>query len=87
MHIQIETDSDTAECDCCGTSYATGGTVLVDGQVVLERPAEASCIGSLSFTPDELLVMALHKLGHTVLVDGDRYHVTRVDEEYHGVPG
>jgi len=84
MKIEITTDHDTCECDCCGTSYAVGGEVAIDGTVVLSRPASASCIGSESWTEDELLVMALKKIGHEVIVDGSPFHVTRRDQEYHG---
>lgn len=84
MKIEIITDTDTAECDCCGTSYADGGEVIIDGKIVLSRPASASCVGSESWTEAELLVMALKKIGHEVSVDGRPFHVTRHDEEYHG---
>lgn len=84
MKIQIETDSDTYECDCCGTNYANGGEVIIDGEIILSRPASASCVGSESWNESELLVMALKKIGHEVTVDGEPYHVTRHDEEYHG---
>ncbi len=84
MKIEITTDSDEHECDCCGTTYAQGGTVVVDGVEILSRPALAYCTGSDDWNQSELLVMALHKMGHKVSVDGEPYHVTRHDEEYHG---
>ena len=84
MKIEITTDADTSECDCCGTSYAEGGEVVIDGKTILSRPASASCVGSESWNEAELLVMALKKIGYDVSVDGTPFHVTRHDEEYHG---
>jgi hypothetical protein len=84
MKIEITTDSDSCECDCCGMSYADGGEVTIDGELVLSRPASASCVGSESWTEGELLVMALKKLGHEVIVDDQPFHVSRHDTEYHG---
>lgn len=84
MKIEITTDSDSFECDCCGVNYADGGEVTIDGELVLSRPASASCVGSESWTEAELLVMALKKLGHEVIVDESPFHVCRYDRDYHG---
>lgn len=84
MKIEIITNHDSTECDCCGSSWAQGGSVIVDGVEIISKPAEAACIGSISYTEGELLVMALKKMGHEVLVDDEPFHVTRHDEDYHG---
>lgn len=84
MKIEITTDSDSHDCETCGSNWASGGTVTVDGEVVIDRPAEAACFGGSSFDEADLLVLALHKLGHEVHVDGERYHITSHDEGYHG---
>lgn len=84
MDIRIETARDTSECDCCGTCYAEGGTVTIDGVLVLDRPPAAACYDGESYSESELLVMALAKMGHPVLVDGAPFHVTCHDPEYHG---
>jgi hypothetical protein len=84
LKIEITTDSDSADCECCGHSYGTGGEVRIDGELVLSKPASAGCFGGTHFDEGELLVMALTKLGHEITVDGDPYQVTTHDEEYHG---
>lgn len=84
MKIEIETTTDDHDCETCGGSYAEGGIVKVDGEVVLERQAVAHCFNGASFSEAELLVMALTKLGHEITVDGGKFHVTQHDTEYHG---
>ena len=83
--IRTETTSDNCDCETCGWNYAEGGSVYVDDVLVLEKEAIASCYGGSHFSQDDLLVMALHKLGISVYIDGDKYHVCSYDEEYHGV--
>lgn len=84
MKIEITTQADHSDCDCCGDNYAQGGFVMIDGVMVLDRPPAAACYDGDSFEPSELLVMALKKLGHDVFVDGQPFHVSRRDDEYHG---
>ena len=84
MKIEIITDQDRHDCETCGSSYASGGRVLVDGVEILSKPASAHCFGGSHYSEDDLLVMALAKMGHEVLVDGEKYHVTCHDEGYHG---
>ena len=82
MKIEITTNRDTHECETCGTSYADGGTVKVDGELIIDLQAVAHCWGGQSFSQDELLVLALMKLGHTVEVDGNPYFIAQsVDNE------
>lgn len=76
MKIEITTDFDKHNCETCGTSYADGGTVKIDGELIIDLPAIAHCYGGQSFSQDELLVLALRKLGHTVEVDGSPYFIT-----------
>ena len=75
MRIEITTDSDTCDCETCGASWASGGTVSIDGELVLDLPAQASCFGGQSFSESDLLVLALRKLGHEVMTDGLPYHI------------
>lgn len=75
MKIEITTDSDSCECETCGTSFATGGQVKVDGNLIIDRPAQADCFGGQNFSQDDLLVLALLKLGHTIEVDRDDYFI------------
>jgi len=78
MKIEITTDSDDHKCECCGMTYAEGGKVHVDGKLIVDLPAIAHCCGGQSFSQDELLVIALHELGHTVDVDGYPFHISCV---------
>lgn len=84
MKIRIETDTDRYECDDCGMCFAEGGKVFVDDVLILEKPASAHCYGGSSHSESDLLVMALTKLGHEIIVDDERYHITCHDEDYHG---
>lgn len=73
MKIEITTTHDTYDCDDCGISYAEGGTVHVDGKLVIDFPPHAYCFDCQHATAEQLLVMALRELGHTVTVDGEEY--------------
>ena len=75
MKIEINTDHDSDNCETCGTSFASGGTVHIDGELVIDLPARAHCFGGQDFSCAELLVLALRKMGHTVDVDGDPYFI------------
>lgn len=83
MKIEIKTKTDSHDCETCGGSWAEGGSVHIDGELVLEREPVAYCYGVPSFSEDDLLVMALKKAGHTVSVDGTPYNICSHDEEYH----
>lgn len=84
MKIEIEVLTDDHDCETCGSNWAEGGVVRVDGQEVLRREPLATCFGSEHFSESDLLVMALKKLGHEVLVDGEPYKIYTHDDEYHG---
>ncbi len=84
MKIDITTNSDGYDCETCGGNWAEGGYVTVDGELVIYCQAVAHCYSGTSYSVDDLLVMALHKLGHHVYVDGEKYHVTCHNDEYHG---
>lgn len=83
MKFEIVTDEDTSECELCGTDWAQGGKVYVDGELIIDAPAHAHCYSGSSWDAHDLLVMALRKLGHEVLEDGWDMHVCSVytDEE------
>lgn len=84
MKIEIKVLTDVRDCETCGSSWAEGGFVYVDGVMVLERIPSAHCYNSPSFSESDLLVMALTKLGHEILVDGSKYQICSHDDEYHG---
>lgn len=76
MKIEITTDYDTYECETCGTDYASGGIVTVDGIEIVNLPAAAHCYAGQSFSESDLLVIALRRMGHEVIIDGDDWHIT-----------
>lgn len=82
--IEIEMRDDTYDCELCGTDWAEAGTVKIDGNVVLDIAPHAHCFDGVNYTEAELLVMALKKIGTTVLVEGNPFHVTRHNDDYHG---
>jgi hypothetical protein len=84
VRIEIDTNSDTWDCETCGTDWAEGGRVIVDGKLTLEADAVAHCYNGTHYSEMDLLVMALHKKGISVYVDGDLYHVTCHHDDYHG---
>ena len=86
LKIEIITDDDIHECEICGSSFAEGGKVYVDGVLVIDKPATAHCYGSSDNSPSDLMVLALDKLGQSIYVDGEKYHIQNYDEEYHKLP-
>ena len=84
MKIEIETITDSHDCETCGRSWAEGGVVYVDGKEVLRREPVSYCYGVPSFSEHDLLVMALKKIGVEVTVDGSAVQVYSHDDEYHG---
>ena len=84
MKIRIETLQDEHECEDCGLSFAEGGRVFIDDELVLERQPGAYCYGAPSFSASDLLVMALAKMGHEIVVDDQPYFISSHDDEYHG---
>lgn len=81
MEIRIKTFEDEHECETCGTSYAVGGSVYVDGRHVLTREPLAFCYDSVDFSYEELLILALSELGIDVLVDNDNA-ADKINERY-----
>lgn len=85
MKIEIETSNDTHDCETCGSTWAEGGTVTIDGEVVLDLEPLAHCFGGQNYSETDLLVMALAKVGIDVDVDGGKWHITCHNDDYHGV--
>jgi hypothetical protein len=82
--VEIETLTDDHDCETCGSSWAEGGVVYVDGEEILRREPHAYCYGTPSYSESDLLVMALKKLGVNVFVDGEQFFIGSHDDEYHG---
>lgn len=79
MRIEVVTTEDTYDCETCGMDYATGGKVYVDGKLILEKEASAHCYSGSSYSEAELLILALEKMGHTLTVDGEPFHIMMAD--------
>ncbi len=75
MKIEIDTNEDTYDCETCGWGYAIGGSVKIDGVEIISLPAIAHCYSGQSFSETDLLVIALRKLGHEVITNGDDWHI------------
>jgi hypothetical protein len=79
MRIEVVTTVDTYDCETCGMNYATGGKVYVDGKLILEKVASAHCFDGSSYSETDLLILALEKMGHTLVVDGEQFHIMMAD--------
>lgn len=64
--IRIEWLSDSHGCETCGTSYAEGARVFVDGKPVIELLPFADCFGGAHHDWPEVVDALLTHLGHTV---------------------
>ena len=84
MKIDIKLMTDDHDCETCGSTWAEGGVVYVDGKEVLRREPVAYCYGTPTFSEHDLLVMALKKIGIQVMDDGNPFEVYSHDDEYHG---
>jgi 5-keto 4-deoxyuronate isomerase len=82
--IEIKTLTDDHDCDTCGTTYASGGIVYIDGRKILEKEPVAHCYGATYYDEADLLVLALAAVGVEVRVDDSRYDICCHDDEYHG---
>lgn len=65
--IKIIWTSDDHECETCGTSWADGATVWIDGRKALELKPVAHCLGGAHYSERDVFTAILFWLGHTVL--------------------
>lgn len=82
--IEIETKTDSYACDTCGSNWAEGGKISVDGKEVYELEPFAACFDSDAATETDLLIMGLAKCGIFVTVDGNNpyFSTTTLSDEY-----
>lgn len=66
MRIEIEWLTDTTECETCGTSWAEGARVTIDGDVALDLVPSAHCFGGTEYSQVEVYRRILTHLGHEV---------------------
>jgi hypothetical protein len=64
--IKIEWLTDDADCETCGTSWAEGARVFVDGSIAVDLEPTAYCCGGAHYDEREVFTRILEHLGHTV---------------------
>lgn len=63
--VSVEYLSDSyGPCDSCGTSYAEGARIIVDGKVVRELTPVAHCYNGQSYGDEDILRAILEHFGH-----------------------
>lgn len=70
MKINIEWLSDSHNCETCGSSYAEGARVLIDGEPFGDFTPISHCCSIASFGSDEVFKAILEHLGHQVIEVG-----------------
>lgn len=68
--ITIEWLSDTYDgCETCGTSWAEGARVFIDGEMALDMSPSAYCFGGAHYDQSDVYERILRHLGHTVVTN------------------
>ena len=65
--ITIKKLSDVHDCETCGTSYATGYEVTVDGKQFGDYEPSAYCFDDISFDFNLVLQDLMKHLGHELV--------------------
>lgn len=65
--IEIKWIYDEHDCDTCGSSYAEGAIVKIDGKEALVLEPFAHCFDDQSFSETEVFEKILEHLGHEVV--------------------
>ena len=61
--VKIECLSDYSDCETCGSSYAQGGRIWINDDLVWAVVPNAHCLGGDAYGLEEILIIALEKLG------------------------
>lgn len=64
--IRIEWLHDSHECETCGSSYAEGALVYIDGKLAIELQPVAHCFDGANYMDSDVYGRILAHLGHTV---------------------
>lgn len=67
--IRIERITDSHDCETCGSSWAEGAIVYLDGEILLELLPIAHCYGGDNYYDDIIYAKILEKLGYDVVVE------------------
>lgn len=65
--IHIEWISDYHDCETCGSSYAEGATVTIDGTDFGDFTPCAHCYDSKTFSREQILFAIIEGLGNEVI--------------------
>lgn len=66
MKIKIEWLFDSCDCETCGSSWAEGAIVYIDGQEIFTLEPHASCYDGSSWTQADVYYEILKGLGYTI---------------------
>ena len=61
--IRIEITDDDYDCETCGSAYATGAKIYVDGILSLNLVPKAHCYNGISYDQNEIMRRALEMVG------------------------
>lgn len=64
--INVEWLHDESECDTCGSNYAQGAIVSLDGEEIIRLEPHASCFGTEDWSAEEVMIKIINYLGHEV---------------------
>lgn len=64
--IKIEYLSDNIDCEMCGSSWASGAKVFLDGEEILSLEPIAHCYAGSNWDRDDVYYELIKKLGYTV---------------------
>jgi hypothetical protein len=67
MNLYIELLSASCECETCGTSWAEGAKVFLNGELILDLEPYAHCYEPTSHSPEEVYKKILEHLGYTII--------------------
>lgn len=71
-NIHIKWLTDEHDCETCGSSYAEGAIVSIDGMIGLDFEPVAHCYAGETYTREQVYRKILEYLGHTIHEKDDR---------------
>jgi len=64
--LKIEWLTDSSDCETCGTNYAEGAVVTLDGETLLDLQPVAHCHGGAHWSESEVYALVLDRLGYAL---------------------
>lgn len=64
--IKIEWLHDSHDCETCGSSYAEGARVWIDGKEAIELEPVAHCYDGANWSESEVFRRIMEHLGHSL---------------------